>query len=147
MLDIRPILYYLDYNGAARSSFGAFTNPILCWGGLIALFVLAFCALFRREKKALFLLLGYFAQLVPWMFITRITFAYHYFPCTVFLVLVMGYVFTLMRDNLARWRLPVWGFTALVAAVFVFFYPALWGAELDTHTASLLYRWLPTWPF
>ena len=147
MLDIRPILYYLDYNGPARSSFGAFTNPILCWGGLIGLFVLAFCALFRREKKALFLLLGYLAQLVPWMFITRITFAYHYFPCTVFLVLVMGYVFTLMRDNLARWRIPVWGFTALAAAVFVFFYPALWGAEINTHTASLLYRWLPTWPF
>ena len=147
MLDIRPILYYLDYNGSARSSFGAFTNPILCWGGLIGLFVLAFCALFRREKKALFLLLGYLAQLVPWMFITRITFAYHYFPCTVFLVLVMGYVFTLMRDNLARWRIPVWGFTALAAAVFVFFYPALWGAEINTHTASLLYRWLPTWPF
>ena len=147
MLDIRPILYYLSYNGSARSSFGAFTNPILCWGGLIGLFVLAFCALFRRDKKALFLLLGYLAQLVPWMFITRITFAYHYFPCTVFLVLVMGYVFCLMRDNLARWRVPVWGFTALAAAVFAFFYPALRGAELDTHTASLLYRWLPTWPF
>ena len=147
ILDIRPILYYLDYNGAARSSFGAFTSPVLCWGGLIGLLVLTFCALFRREKKALFLLLGYLAQLVPWMFISRVTFAYHYFPCSVFLVLVLGYVFALMRDNLKRWRLPVWGFTALAAAVFAFFYPALWGAELDTRTASLLYRWLPTWPF
>jgi len=147
MLDIRPILYYLDYNGEARSSFGAFTNPMLCWGGLIGLFVLVFCALFRRGKKALFLLLGYFAQLVPWMFITRITFAYHYFPCSVFLVLVLGYVFSLMRDNSAHWRLPVWGFTAITAAVFAYFYPALRGAEINTRLAALLYRWLPTWPF
>ena len=147
MLDIRPILYYLDYQGSARSSFGAFNSPVLCWGGLAGLLVLLYCAVLRRENKALFLLLGYFAQLVPWMFITRITFAYHYFPCSVFLVLVLGYVFALMRDNLARWRAPVWGFTALAAALFALFYPVLWGAALDNRTATLLYRWLSTWPF
>lgn len=147
MLDIRPILYYLDYSGDARSSFGAFVNPVLCWSGLIGLFVLGWCAVARRERKALFLLLGYLAQLVPWMFISRITFEYHYFPCSVFLVLVLGYVFALMRDNMKSWRAAVWGLTVLQTAVFLFFYPALWGAELNTRTASLLYRWLPSWPF
>ena len=147
MLDIRPILYYLDYNGSARSSFGAFVNPVLCWAGLIGLFVLGFCAAARRNKKALFLLLGYFAQLVPWMFISRITFAYHYFPCAAFLALVLGYVFSLLRENIPHWRVPVFGLTALQTAVFAFFYPALWGAELNTAKASLLYRWLPSWPF
>ena len=147
MLDIRPILYYLEYDGPSRSSFGAFVNPVLCWAGLIGLFVLVWCVAARREKKALFLLLAYFAQLVPWMFITRITFAYHYFPCSAFLVLVLGYVFALMRDNTKIWRVPVWGLTALQAAVFAFFYPVLWGAQLETAKASLLYRWLPTWPF
>ena len=147
MLDIRPILYYLDYNGSARSSFGAFVNPVLCWAGLPGLFVLGWCALARRDGKALFLLLGYLAQLVPWMFISRITFEYHYFPCAVFLVLVLGYVFSLMRENILHGRAVIWALTALAAAVFLFFYPALSGAELDTGTASLLYRWLPTWPF
>ncbi len=147
LLDLRPILYYLDYRGSARASFGAFVNPVLCWAGLIALPVLGWCAFARRDRKALFLLLGYLAQLVPWIFISRITFEYHYFPCSVFLVLALGYVFALMRDNLAAWRVPVWGLTALQSAVFVLFYPALWGAELDTAKASLLYRWLPLWPF
>ena len=147
MLDVRPILYYLDYKGASRSSFGAFVNPVLCWAGLIALGVLGWCALARRDKKALFLLLGYLAQLVPWIFVTRITFEYHYFPCSVFLVLTLGYVFALMRDGAGSWRIPVWGLTALQTAVFLLFYPQLWGAELNAKTASLLYRWLPTWPF
>ena len=147
MLDIRPILYYLDYRDSARSSFGAFVNPVLCWAGLIALGVLVGCAAVRRDRKALFLLLGYLAQLAPWVLITRITFAYHYFPCSVFLVLALGYVFALMRDNIKGWRVPVWGLTALQTLVFLFFYPALWGAELEARTASLLYRWLPTWPF
>ncbi len=147
LLDVRPILYYLDYNGSARSSFGAFVNPVLCWAGLPALFVLGRRALAKRDRQALFLLLAYLAQLVPWIFITRVTFEYHYFPCSVFLVLALGYVFALMRGRAERWRIPVWVLTAAAAALFVFFYPALWGAELDTQRASLLYRWFSTWPF
>ena len=147
ILDIRPILYYLDYNGAARSSFGAFVNPVLCWSGLLALFALAFCAAFRADRRAAFLLLAYLAQLVPWLFISRITFAYHYFPCSVFLTLALGYCFALLRESGGRWRFAVWGLTALSVCVFVFFYGALWGREIDTATASALYRWLPTWPF
>ena len=147
ILDIRPILYYLNYNGSSRSSFGAFVNPVLCWAGLVGLFALGFCAFARRDRKALFLLLGYLAQLVPWIFISRVTFEYHYFPCSVFLVLVLGYVFSALRENVGNWRTAVWGLTALNAAAFILFYPALWGAELNTKTASLLYRWLPTWPF
>ena len=147
VLDVRPILYYLDTRGAVRSSFGAFVNPALCWSGLIAVGVLCWCASARHDRKALFLLLGYLAQLVPWIFVSRITFEYHYFPCSVFLVLALGYVFDLMRQGVREWRIPVWGLTALQCALFIFFYPALWGAELNARTASLLYRWLPTWPF
>ena len=99
MLDIRPILYYLDYNGPARSSFGAFTNPILCWGGLIGLFVLAFCALFRREKKALFLLLGV--------------------PCGV--LLVREYLrFVFPGLGLRKAALPAWCGPAALALILLF---------------------------
>ena len=147
LLDLRPILYYLDYDGSARSSFGAFVNPVLCWAGLLSLFVLGFCAVARRDRKALFLLLAYLAQLVPWIFISRLTFAYHYFPCAAFLTLTLGYVFSLMRESPGRWRVPVWGLTALAAALFAFFYPQLWGAYLDSRRASLLYGWLASWPF
>ena len=78
VLDIRPILYYLEYfNDGTHSSFGAFLNPALCWGGLLSLFVLIYTAIFRRDRCAGFILLGYLAQLIPWMFVTRITFEYH----------------------------------------------------------------------
>lgn len=149
VLDIRPILYYLKYySDGSRSSFGAWLNPILCWAGLLALFVLGYMFLFRRDKKAGFLLLGYLAQLVPWMFITRITFEYHYFPSSVFLVLALGYVFSLMeRVKEPGWKGRILGLTALCAAVFVLFYPALSGARVDNATATRFLQWLPTWPF
>jgi len=148
MLDIRPILYYLEYyEDGTRSSFGAFVNPVLCWGGLLSLFVLVYTTFARDDRQAGFILVGYFSQLLPWVLVSRLTFAYHYFPCTVFLVLSLAYVFKLMRLNSKHWRICVGGFVLVSVLVFIMFYPALSGMKVDNILASKLLSWLPTWPF
>lgn len=148
VLDIRPVLFYLRYrDNGMRQSFGTWLNPALCWAGLLSLFVLIYTAVFRRDRKAAFLLLGYLAQLLPWVFITRTVFEYHYFACSVFLVLSLGYVFSLMRENLKSWRRPVFALCALSTLVFVLFYPALTGIPVRGETASQFLKWLPAWPF
>ena len=148
MLDIRPILYYLKrFDDGRRSSFGAWLNPLLCWAGLLSLFVLLYMALVRRDRKAGFLLWGYLAQLLPWVLITRTTFEYHYFPSSVFLVLALGYVFALMRDCEKDWKWRVCGLCGLSAALFVLFYPAISGLPVNSETATKFLKWLPTWPF
>ena len=148
MLNIRPILYYLQYfDDGTRSSFGAFLNPMLCWGGLLALFVLFYRAVFRRDGDAGFILVGYLAQLLPWVLVTRLTFEYHYFPCSVFLVLGLAYVFRLMEDRADHATFYLDAFTAVSAILFVVFYPALSGMRVDNAAASQLLGWLPTWPF
>ena len=145
LLDIRPILYYLDYLADGRTvSFGAFVNPVLCWGGLLALFVLGYLAAARRDKVSAFILLGYLAQLLPWVLVPRLTFAYHYFPCTVFLALALGRCFDLMERNVRYGKLYVDGFALLSTAVFVLFFPVLAGIPVGR---SILRSWLPTWPF
>lgn len=145
LLDIRPILYYLDYLPDGRTvSFGAFVNPVLCWGGLLSLFVLGYLALMRRDRVSAFILLGYLAQLLPWVLVPRLTFAYHYFPCTVFLALGLGRCFDVMEHNLPRGKLYVADFAVLSLAVFVLFFPDLAGLPIGR---SILRSWLPTWPF
>ena len=148
VFDIRPILYYLRYAADGRQqSFGAFVNPALCWGGIIALVILCVVSVLRRDRKAAFITIGYFAQLVPWMFIDRLTFEYHYFPCTVFLVLALGYIFDLIARSERHWRLPVYGYTGVCTALFALFYPLLSGAPVHRIVADKLLAWLPTWPF
>ena len=145
LLDIRPILYYLEYfpNGT-HASFGAWVNPVLCWGGLFALFVIGYLAAVRRDKVSRFIMIGYLAQLLPWIPITRLTFSYHYFPCTVFLALALGRCFSVMRLNEAKGRIWIAGFVGLSLAVFVLFFPSLAGLPVRS---SFLRSWLPTWPF
>ena len=128
----------------SHSSICAFLNPALCWGGFLSLFVLGYEALFRADRRAGFILLGYLAQLLPWVFISRLTFAYHYFPSSVFLVLSLGYVFALFRENSRLWLLRAAGFAAVSVLLFALFYPVLSGQPYGA--LGQFVQWLPTWP-
>ena len=147
LLNIRPILYYLEYfDDGSRSSIASFLNPALCWGGFLFLFVLAYTALARKNKTAGFILVAYLAQVLPWVFINRITFEYHYFAASVFLVLTIAYIFDVMRRNVRHWQTLTIGFTAVSIALFVLFYPALSGAPIDNKLGTAIMGWLPSWP-
>ena len=145
VLDIRPILYYLEYfENGTRSSFGAILNPLLCWGGALSLLGCAIRGVRRRDSRAGFILLGYFSQLLPWMGVSRLTFAYHYFPSEIFLVLAMGYVLSGLEEKGRRH----YTLASAVAALLLFglFYPCLSGAEVSARYCDWVLKWLPGWP-
>lgn len=149
VLDIRPILYYLDYSGdGLRSSFGAFLSPLLCWGGLLSMCAMVYMTFWKRDKRARFILIGYLAQLLPWVFISRVTFEYHYFPSAVFLTLALGHVLTaVLRLDPERRRL-VYAFPAVSVVLFAAFYPVLTGVRIDPAYAKYFLCWIPGWwPF
>ena len=149
IVDARPILYYLDnIDETAKSAFGAFVNPLLCWGGLLAILTMPYLTASEKDGRALFILIGYLAQLVPWIFITRTTFEYHYFPSTIFLVIALCHVFDRMRKRSAHWRRSVYGFTALSLVLFVAFYPVLTGIPVSGWYTAHFLRWISaSWPF
>jgi len=150
LFDIRPILYYRGEvtPDGLRSAFAAFNNPIISWTGLLAVAALAVRTVQRRCGTALFLLVGYLAQLLPWLPISRPTFAYHYFPCTVFLVLAICYLISGIMDRAEEgcWRLPVYGLTGLTAGVYALFYPFLTGVTVPVWYTTWILKWLPSWP-
>lgn len=149
IFNIRPILYYLDYReNNTLSTFGAFLNPVLCWAGLGAMGFTAYRAVRKHDSLAGFIVIGYLAQLLPWVFITRTTFEYHYFPSSVFLTLALCYVFALMEEKRDNDRLlGIYGITGLSVALFAVFYPILSGVTLNRSLADAIYKWLPSWPF
>ena len=151
ILDIRPILYYLDADTVGegmKSAFAAFGNPLVVWGGLLAEGSLLWAALRRRSGRAAFLLVGWLAQLVPWMLIGRTTFEYHYFPSILFLVLALVFVMDELWDcSLPGGRAAVYGFTGLTLALFPLFYPVLTGMAAPVWYTTNLLRWFPSWPF
>jgi dolichyl-phosphate-mannose--protein O-mannosyl transferase len=148
--DFRPILYYLEYydDGTTKSAFGAFGNPLFWWTGLGAMISMLIKSI-RGDKLAVFILIGYLSSLLPWVFITRCAFIYHYFPCTVFLALALSYLFSDMcRRTKRRFDYMVPAFTGLCILMFIIFYPVLTGIRFNIAFTNAVLRWFGgNWPF
>ena len=114
-----------------RSAFGAFGNPLVWWTGLLAIIAAAASLIRRKRGEALFIIIAYLAQLLPWVFVTRICFIYHYFPSALFLAVAIS---MMMNDIVeARHIRGKWGCTVFVACcviLFLLFYPALTGVPI-----------------
>jgi len=148
ILNVRPILYVNDISNNTRATFGAYGNPVVWWGGFVAMVIMVFRVVKHHDGKALFILIGYLSQLLPWVAVTRILFAYHYFPSTLFLVLALSHLFSIVMDLKRKSRkVIVFGYTTMAGLVFAVFYPSLSGMYMPNWYYVYLVRWFNTWPF
>ena len=119
----------------------------MSWGGLLSFFAVLIQTIRRKSGRGLLILIAILSQFVPWLFIGRILFAYHYFPTILFLVFAIAY---LMNDMFTRrrrgYRLAVYGFTSCAVALYALFYPALTGLYMPLWYSQAFLRWLPSWP-
>jgi len=150
MTMVKPIVYTRTSPAGdpnTLSTIASFGNPAVWWLGIIAILYALYQALLKREKTAVFLVIGYAAQLVPWMFVSRIMFIYHYFSCTPFLVLAIVYM---LRDFVAKKPRAIYAvyiYTALAVALFIMFYPVLSGVHAPAKYISDYLIWFPQWYF
>lgn len=154
---LKPIFYYrADFgsttifeflNGGIQvnkvAGITSFGNPAVWWMGIAAII---FCLLSLRKSEsrdiAIFIIIGYASQYLPWILIPRLTFIYHYFPCVPFLVLAI----TLFFKDYASLKKPgsVRFYLGVVLILFIAFYPVLSGLPVIDIFAELL-KWLPMW--
>ena len=148
LLDIRPILYYMDNEPAGFTTrFASFNNPLVTWGGLAAIVTVTVQTVRRTCGKGLFILLGALSQFVPWIIIGRTTFAYHYFPTIVFLCIAFAYVMNDLVESGHRWKPALYSVTGGAIALYALFYPALIGYQVPVWFMKSFIKWLPSWPF
>ncbi len=148
IIDSRPILYWLEYYAdGTKSAFGAWGSPVLYWGGIGAIAAAVFSLVKRRDERCVFILIGYLAQVLPWVPITRPTFAYHYFPATVFLAIGFAGVFDAVLEACPKkGQLVVWSLPVISILLFILFYPMLTGAVVDRSFCINVLKWFESWP-
>jgi dolichyl-phosphate-mannose--protein O-mannosyl transferase len=152
-LMLRPMWYYAGRTAEGlREGISAFGNPAVWWGGLAAFVYTAYKYIKTRDKAALFLIIGYLAQFLPWMYVTRIVFIYHYFTCVPFLALMLGYAAHNLRGRSVtlggesiKWEPLNYAFLVITALLFILFYPVLTGTPVDLDFVTRSLRWLPGW--
>jgi len=167
-LDAHPVLFYATYTGKGVSTVGGQTvsnyvwitdmgNPAVFWLGLLALAWCAYLGLRRRDRVALFILLGLlFDWLVLWSWPSRILFFYEFIESLPFVCLALAYCCARLmpaRAVLQIGRLRASGYSlapisgAVVLAVvlcFAYFYP-LWTGQPIPSTDFFQHIWVPGW--
>jgi predicted membrane-bound dolichyl-phosphate-mannose-protein mannosyltransferase len=113
-LDLKPVWFYgHDFDGRRTGVIYNGGNPILFWAGVPAM---GWCAVqaWRRRSPALVLLVVAFAfQFLPWTWIERATFHYHYLTAVIFAMVAVAYV---VDEMLRSWTYRPLGIAFLVLA-------------------------------
>jgi dolichyl-phosphate-mannose-protein mannosyltransferase len=145
----RPIWYYgakSEYLGEGlASSIVSFGNPAVWWGGTVFMIALAAGEILKHGKTKLFILTGFLSQYLPWVFIGRTVFIYHYFASVPFIILATVYVFRIMSARFAYSKVYLSAFAAAALILFIMFYPVLSGAVVARDYIIHNLKWFPSW--
>lgn len=131
-----PVLFYLDASPDAPRRISATGTPVLWWGGFATVFLTIFSLPLRFGRSPhwlgdetaasvfvdLWLLLGIFGFWVPWAFIQRVAFHYHYFLSFTLTVVLLAAWLERLRHR-PTLRPFVLAFLFLTFASFVYLYP------------------------
>lgn len=145
---VRPIWYFSGIvSDTVREGISAFGNPLVWWSGIPAFLYILYLTTIKKDRYAAFLTVGYLAQYLPWFFVTRITFIYHYFPSVFFVVMMIVYSLMQCGKRLSPRRLVIlmslYGLAVL--ALFVLFYPVLSGQPVEAAFVDKWLRWFNGW--
>jgi hypothetical protein len=167
-LDVHPVLFYAVYTGNGVTTNSGQTvsnytwisdmgNPAIFWMGLLALAVCLYWTLRRRDRVALFILLGFlFNWLILWSWPSRILFFYEIVEALPFTCLALAYCCTRLAHTrsalqLGPVRLGPYSLRPLAGAVvlavvlsFAYFYP-LWTGQPIPSTDFFQHIWIPGW--
>lgn len=141
----RPILFYLEQVSTTLSSgISSMGNPLVWWAGIPGFVYMLYLIFSKRDRVALFLTIGYLAQLIPWMGVSRCTFIYHYFPSVPFVALIVGYSLYSIYKQKPKFWIAMVIYAVAVVALFVSFYPVLSGLPITVDYAEHL-KWFSSW--
>lgn len=157
-LMVRPVYYWQSSPGAdgLQGHIYLLGNPVVWWG-VVLFVVVALIALVSRSKLIVkngwllvFLLAGYLINWLPFAFINRPMFMYHYLFSLLFGILIACVILSAALDWISRrydqeiaTRLYV-GVCVAVLGGFLYFLPVSYGwplAEADL----MRYMWSPNW--
>jgi len=146
---VKPMWYYAGANLPAGkiSSIVAMGNPAIWWVGVFAVIGTLIIGIKKKDKLALFLIIGGLAEYLPWMLIKRLTFIYHYFASVPFVMLCIVYMVAYYQERNRKTKYYVYGYMVLVLLMFMLFYPIISGLIVDKSYVVHYLTWFKTWFF
>jgi Gpi18-like mannosyltransferase len=147
----RPMWFYMgqDLPQGKISSIVSMGNPAVWWTGTICMIFIfvGYCFLRMKDEVALFILIGFASQYMPWVLVPRETYIYHFFASVPFIIFAIVYVVMKIETRFTRARFIVYLYMGVVLFLFALFYPILSGTPIDREYAARFLKWFESWTF
>jgi dolichyl-phosphate-mannose--protein O-mannosyl transferase len=129
------------------STIVAMGNPAIWWIGIPAIFYGSYLAFKKRDKGLTVIITAFIYQYVPWIYVERLTFIYHFFSSIPFVILIIVYIikhFVEKYENtkyarITKYTVGLYMFSVLV--LFKMFYPAISGMEVSSSYIENYLKW------
>ncbi|MFO0211308.1 MAG: dolichyl-phosphate-mannose--protein mannosyltransferase, partial [Pseudanabaena sp.] len=132
----RPVGYYFQNRDAYYFVIQGLGNPLLWWLSTLAIIGITLGSLSPQLQKSInigsnnYLLLGYFANYVPWLIVKRCLFLYHYMSASVFSFIALAWVVYQLLEQKGKLRYLGYGIIATVIISQLFFMPIWLGLPI-----------------
>lgn len=141
----KPVWYYGGETiDGATSTITGIGNPIIWWGGLLSLIYTIIKAK-KKDASSIFILTFIISTYVPYIFIGRIMFLYHYYITLPFIMLSLVNAVKWVTKK-AESDIVYNSVIALVIVGFIIFYPISSGLKISNEYIDSL-KWFDTWWF
>jgi dolichyl-phosphate-mannose--protein O-mannosyl transferase len=144
VLDLKPVWFYVSYNGDKIGNIYALSNPAVSWFGLIGIIACFFAGVLTKKKSLLFLCLCYLLVWFPWVWSPRIMFYYHYTPAIPFLSIALAWLISKLDKSGGAGKAVGGAMILVTVLLFVYFYPHWTGIELPKSFVDHYY-WFKSW--
>ncbi len=159
-IDYVPVTYYYkdlrhnhnDNNEVGVREITSLPNPAILWAGLITVPFVGVLAWYQRRKAYALIVIAYLLQWLPWARSPRLAFSYHFYVDIPLIclcnVIALQWVWNRYKDRDDTSRIAagvgIGAYVALVALLFVFFYPVL-AAQPLSWTGWHERMWIDKW--
>ena len=145
-LSYKPVWYYVnEIDTNKKETITGIGNIAIWWLGIISLIYIVIKLLKDHSKKAYILLISILSMWLPYLFIGRVMFLYHYFPVLPFVMLAIVY---LIKDLTERLKTDFFlvSYIILFTITFIAYYPVVSGTAINPNYINSL-KLLSSWIF
>ena len=145
-ISYRPIWYYDNtINNTKRGSIVAIGNIIIWWMGIISFLYLLIKFIRKKDLNSLYLIVIILSLWLPYIFISRAMFLYHYFSVIPFMMLSIVLMFKDIVEKTKKDYI-IGIYLSLVITFFIIYYPVITGIVVNSNYINKL-RLLKSWYF
>lgn len=151
-ISIKPVWYWSKNETGKSANIYLFGNLIAWWTVLAGIIFSFFAITSKKTRQKLppvfyLFLLGYFSNLLPYIFIGRVAFLYHYLPALIFGILALSVLyekilspFIASRISAKSEKIFYSGYLGLCLIFFIIFSPLSYGFAVSSNQLNDFYQ-------